>query len=308
MKLIIFPSPSKEQNVNERLFNTVSQYMKADDHLLVEDTLLEPLESYKNISAIVVLLDNYGKFIEKHIDFITKHKEIRFYIHENDIHKTERKAQAYNRYMLLRSKLLELDHVYILAYYWYHYKRLYPIKDSNLICFPKFVIKQPDISFRNDVVSRVLLSGSLSKDTYPVRNELLEKRHRLVDVLEPERNITGVKYIQYLGGYLCCFTCCANERTPYLINKFFEIPYSGSLLLAYDEWIKPGLQFIGMRDGVHYIRCNPHNMIAKIEWICHPRNRAQVDCIRRAGQEWVTKWHTDEMRYKILSNIISKNG
>lgn len=35
-----------------------------------------------------------------------------------------------------------------------------------------------------------------------------------------------------------------DKNTPYIINKFFEIPASGSLLLAYDEWVKDGLKEI----------------------------------------------------------------
>ena len=63
--LIIYPSPTKELNVNEKQFITISNYIKSNDILLVEDTKLDNLENYKNIKNIIVLLDNYGKFIEK---------------------------------------------------------------------------------------------------------------------------------------------------------------------------------------------------------------------------------------------------
>ena len=107
--LIIYPSPTKELNVNEKQFTTINNYIKSINILLVEDTKLDDLKNYKNITNIIVLLDNYGKFIEKNINFIKNNKDIRFYIHECDLHKNNSKPNAYNRYMLLRSSLEELD-------------------------------------------------------------------------------------------------------------------------------------------------------------------------------------------------------
>ena len=54
--------------------------------------------------------------------------------------------------MLLRSSLEELEHVYILAYYWYFYKNLYNLNKNNLIKFPKFVMK-------TNVKLKILLSN-----------------------------------------------------------------------------------------------------------------------------------------------------
>ena len=61
--LIIYPSPTKELNVNEKQFTTINNYISLDNIILVEDTKLDDLEKYKNITNIIVLLDNYGKFI-----------------------------------------------------------------------------------------------------------------------------------------------------------------------------------------------------------------------------------------------------
>ena len=47
--LIIYPSPTKELNVNEKQFITISNYIKSNDILLVEDTKLDNLENYKNL-------------------------------------------------------------------------------------------------------------------------------------------------------------------------------------------------------------------------------------------------------------------
>lgn len=302
--LIIYPSPIKELNINEKQFITINNYIKSDNIQLVEDTKLDDLKNYKNIKIIVILLDNYGKFIEKNINFIKNNKNIKFYIHENDLNKNNSKLNAYNRYMLLRSSLKELENVYILAYYWYFYKNLYDINKTNLIKFPKFVIKNQILEIKNNVKLKILLSGSISNNYYPIRKYVSELKHPFIDRLNRSANIIGENYINFLSEYLCCFTCCLTKETPYIINKFFEIPASGSLLLAYDEWVKDGLKEIGFIDGENYISCNKDNFIKKIEWICDEKNRNEVDRIRKNGNELVKKNHTDECRYKYILNII----
>jgi len=302
--LIIYPFPTKELNINEKQFITINNYINSDDILLVEDTKLDNLENYRNIKNIVVLLDNYGNFIEKNINFIKNNKTIKFYIHENDLHKNNSKLDAYNRYMLLRSCLKELEHVYILAYYWYFYKNLYNINETNLIRFPRFVVKNHILEIKKDVKPKILLSGSITNNYYPIRKYVSELNHPSINRLNRGANITGENYINYLSEYLCCFTCCLTKETPYIINKFFEIPASGSLLLAYDEWVKDGLKKIGFIDGENYISCNKENLIEKIEWICDEKNRNEVDHIRRNGNELVKSNHTDECRYKFILSII----
>jgi hypothetical protein len=69
--------------------------------------------------------------------------------------------------------------------------------------------------------------------------------------------------MKYLSTFICCFTCCGNLATPYIINKFFEMPASGSLLLAYDEFVKEPLAQLGFIDTVNYISCTRHNIAEK---------------------------------------------
>ena len=73
-----------------------------------------------------------------------------------------------------------------------------------------------------------------------MRKYIYGLNHQYVDRLDHCANVTGENYINYLSEYLCCST----KNTQYIINKFFEIPASGSLLLAYDKWVKDGLEKI----------------------------------------------------------------
>jgi len=54
--LIIYPSPTKELNVNEKQFITINNYINSDNIILVEDTKLDDLKNYKNITKILQIL------------------------------------------------------------------------------------------------------------------------------------------------------------------------------------------------------------------------------------------------------------
>ena len=305
MNIIIYPSPNKELNVNEKMF---SHPVIKDKFYLIEDTKVESLEKLyndknKSVKSITILLDNYGKFIKNNIQFIISHKEIKFYIHENDIHYLSSKPDTYKRYALLRDKLLDNNHIYILCYYWYYYSNLYKINKNNLICFPRFVFQKNIIQFNVNPQKKVLLSGSMSK-YYPMRNYLKSLKHPNVDILTHSDNIFGDEYKLYLNKFICGFTCCLTKESPYIVNKFFEIPAAGCLLLAFDEYVKDGLKEIGFIDGENYISCNKENIIDKINYICNNSNINEVNRIRKNGQELIKKRHTLESRYDLLVNLI----
>jgi hypothetical protein len=240
--------------------------------------------------------------VYSNIEFIKKHTEINFYIHENDIHKLESKPTTFQRYYALRSILMDLPHVYILAYYWYFYQSLYSIANKNLICFPRFVKRMNLVELNKEPINKILLSGSRSGH-YPMRRHVASLNHPNVDILEPKMGVMGENFIKYLGRYLACFTCCLNRASPYIINKFYEILFSGSLLLAYDELVKEPLKSIGFVDGENYISCTKENVVEKINWVCDQKNRKEVDRIRTNGYYFVISNHTDIVRYQSLIKL-----
>ena len=305
INVIVYPSPTQKLNVNEMYF---SKPIKNDNYILVEDLKVHSLDNwYKNLNkpvkSIVILKDNYGKFIENNINFIIDHKEIRFYIYECDLHYLSTKQEAYNRYMLLRSQLINNPHIYILAYYWYHYSKLYKIDKANLLCFPKFVFKENILPLNKTPLRKVLLSGAITK-YYPHRTYLKNLNHPNVDILKRNDGINGNDYNKYLNKYICCFTCCSIKTTPYIIAKVFEIPAAGSLLLAFDEYVKEPLKELGFIDGVNYISCNQSNMVEKINYICDEKNSDIIDIIRENGQKLVKERHTDKERYEYINKIL----
>ena len=77
MNIIIYPG-SEKLNVNERMFATPFfhynfTFMKDRDISSLEETFQEKVNEIK---SIIILLDNYGTFIEKNLDFIFSNKTI----------------------------------------------------------------------------------------------------------------------------------------------------------------------------------------------------------------------------------------
>ena len=311
MNIIIYPS-LENLNVNSKMFRNVKLINDNYNYNFkcIEDDKIPNLKEYKSVlstesqpNSITILLDNYGTYIFNNIDFIINSKHIKFYIHECDIHENKNKPTAYKRYNTLRSQLQNLDHIYILAYYWYHYLKIININENNLICFPKFIFNSDIQQFNNNPINKILISGSVSA-YYPFRKYFISLNNPNVQVLSQNDNIRGDDYMKYLNKYLCCFSCCSVPHTPYITNKFFEIPGCGSLLLAHDEYIKEPLQSIGFIDGENYISCNKINLIDKVNFICNPDNINEINRIRLNGYELVKNNHTEINRYKQLYNLI----
>ena len=307
MNIIIYPGTENLKSPNERMFRTPLfdynfTFMKNTDISSLQETFKEKVNEIK---SIIILLDDYGFFINHNIDFILSNKTIKFYIHENDIHYLYgRRLSIAKRYKNLRDKLIDNNHIFILAYYWYHYKKIYNINHNNVICFPRFVLNKNILYVNPNPNMKILLSGALSS-AYPMRRYLKNLNNPNVEILCKSQVIRGDDYISYLNTYLCAFSCCSNNNTPYIVNKFFEIPAAGCLLLAYDEYVQNALKEIGFIDMVNYISCDKHNIVKKIEYICNEDNLEEINKIRLNGYQLVTHNHTIKNRYDLLEQIVN---
>jgi hypothetical protein len=305
MNILIYPSPNSELNVNERMF---AYPCKEYNFVFIENTKVDTLkllvdEINEPVRSVTILLDDYACFINKNIDFILSRKDINFYIHENDLHYCSSKPKTFAKYLKLRNNLFENNHIYILSYYWYHYPKLYQINQKNIICFPKFVLNNNICDINTDPIMKVLLSGAISSH-YHMRKYLKKLNHNSVDILRHQCNVKGENYLKFLNKYICAFTCCLNRDTPYIVNKFFEIPFAGCLLLAYDEFVKLPLQELGFIDGENYISCTKENIIDKINYICDKKNIDEINRIRINGYNLVKNNHTVKSRYEMLNKLV----
>ena len=192
------------------------------------------------------------------------------------------------------------------------------ISPSKVISCPHSINNKFMIAYNENPINRALLSGCAKLINYPFRHYVhslsLIKKDGIeaypIDVLEhltykkPAHQYYGYNYIKYLNKYIACITSSATSRLPYVVAKFFEIPASGSLLLADDTYVKNALNGFGFVDGENYISANANNIKEKILFVTNPANRELVDKIRRNGYEFVWNNHTLMHRVKMINDLL----
>lgn len=218
-----------------------------------------------------------------------------------------------------KCKILEFrkcSRIFAMAYYVFdnfynrseiNYPRLFPFAH-----FPNYLA-----TFNPNPIAKILVSGRLNKDIYPFRHLMLEKSrtNKAISYLPvnfayriPKDNVSyiyGARYIDHLSKYLVCFTCDSCPQRPYIVKKFFEIPASGSLLLAANTSTKVFFEEMGFIDGIHYISASLCDIDSKIAYVLDPKNRPEIDQIRGRGQELVASRHMHTHRADYLDSVLN---
>lgn len=272
--------------------------------LLPDDIILSNQDTFTNylsVNNIKVIMCFEYKLIDKFEDFLISN-DIRVLIYSNDLHY---KPECQEKHIMRRNHIHNLENIYICANYYYCYLNFYKIDPKRIIKYPAFVDDDFYVEFNPIPINKILLSGTKTKE-YPARKKLntISGYNTNVNVLKNGIYL-GLEYIKHLNKYLCCFTCCANKNLPYIIGKFFEIPSSGSLLLAYDEFVKDELGNLGFVDGVNYISCSLTNMEEKIAYILDPENLEEINKIRKNGYEFVWELHKQTDRLKYINDFVN---
>ena len=311
IKLYIYVEKTDE-NCNTMTNNRTPSvaYMESNGWACVKMSDCFDLEQYvkKNniqIHVCLILCDPHWIFTHNNLDYLYKSTFYKL-IFEGDLHKIKERNNIKSDE--IHKKYISMTNLYVLANYWYCYSKFYPdVSQKSILPYPHAIHNDYHIAFNNSPKNNILLSGSCT-GSYPARRKVknMAQSNQRIHILTHKDKIYQKKYIEYMNQYLCCFTCCSNEYTPYLIGKFFEIPASGSLLLAYDKYIIEQLKNLGFIEGENYISCELWNIEAKIDFILNPRNRKEIDRIRKNGYELVWKKHTLNNRMKDIEKFILK--
>jgi hypothetical protein len=199
----------------------------------------------------------------------------------------------------------------ILSAYEPVFERFYPgfRRTKKLVWVPHAACPDCFLPFNESPRKSVLLSGKIHP-VYPLRanmRKLYESGNYPIDLLEHpgyhcaydhERNpAVGPGYARNIHSRLCAFTC--SSKYNYTVAKFFEIPATGSLLLA-DASVSRALLKLGFVEYKHYVPVHGDHLEAGIEFVLDPANRGIVDSIRRAGQELVLERHTTRDRARLI--------
>lgn len=276
--------------------------IKFNDIIHTDGLFINFLE--KNNIKVIFCFKDYEYIIELYKDYFIKNN-IYLLIYMNDLH--YRNNIINEKVEKSRNLIHDFKNAYICANYYYCYLNFYNIEPKRIIKYPTFVDEDFIVDFNNEPKNKILLSGTKTKE-YPARKKLnkLSEYNNNIEVLKNGIYL-GHDYIKYLNKFLCCFTCCANKSLPYIIGKFFEIPSSGSLLLAYDEFVKDELKNLGFIDGENYISCTLLDMEEKIQYILNPNNLQEINRIRKNGYDFVWTYHKQSDRIKYINEFVNEN-
>jgi hypothetical protein len=225
-------------------------------------------------------------------------------LHEGEEHSEEEMLTAFSMFET------------ILSTYAYVFDRFYPglSKGKSVIWMPHSASPDFLLAFNEHPVNAIFLSGALD-DYYPLRKRMKalhdSESYPIVvhehpgyrcDFDHETNNSIGRGYARMINNHRVAFTDASTFG--YSVAKYFEIPATGSLLLA-DRAVSDPLRAIGFIDGVHYLGVSNDDLEEKIEYALDESNRDELDQIRRNGQELVWRRHKTSDRARSIDEICS---
>jgi len=309
--LILIPEALKERAIPlNRYLNLFSLIMdRLDfDYLFTDD--LDP----NGIDADVVVIfkspqkQNVG-WMRSLRDLPKDKKLIGYY---TDIHG----RGAYKGFEEPMSKLLERADK-ILCPYDYAFKKIWPEYSDKCEFFPHFYTpyeKCSGLKVNTKPVMKCLLSGMfvIEDQYYPLREYIYRNRDARIDVLrhplytastgsilDSKEYKIDADYILELHKYFCCIA--TSSKLDYVVAKYFEIPFSGSLLLAN---YTPDLDRLGFVDGKHYVAITKKNFFKVLGDVLD--NPERYEQIRHEGRDFVLNNFSILDRFKQFEDILKK--
>lgn len=252
--------------------------------------------------SVILFWEGYGFLIS----VLSELRELRplTCISADDLHWTSDSMRSQKLVSYLSSDI-------ILAAYEPVFDRFYPglRRTKKIVWAPHAASPDFILPINEDPWTAVLLSGNIHH-VYPLREKmrkLYESGNYRIDFLEhpgyrceydyENNSAVGRGYARDIHSRLCGFTCSSKHN--YTVAKLFEIPATGSLLLA-DASVSQPLLKLGFVEYKHYVPVHGDRLEAGIEFVLDPANRAIVDTIRRAGQELVLGRHTTRDRARLI--------
>lgn len=202
----------------------------------------------------------------------------------------------------------------ILSTYGYMFDRFYPelSKTKRVVWVPHSASPDFLLALNEHPENAILLSGAVNY-CYPLRlrvNALCDRgsypivRHphpgHRCDFDHETNTSIGRGYAKRINNYRAAFT--DSSIYTYSVAKYFEIPATGSLLLA-DRAVSGPLQSIGFIEGVHYVGVSDEDLEEKIEYVLDDNNHHELDQVRRNGQELVWQRHKTSDRARSIDEI-----
>ena len=196
------------------------------------------------------------------------------------------------------------------------FRRKFPEFVEKYIYIPNYFAphdRYVELLYNDSPTMKCLLTGTVNK-YYPIRQKIKEEikknselekyvdinyhPHWKLDRLDCEKPpVTGDEYAKRLNSYFCCVTDSLTEE--YAVDKYLEIPASGSLLLA--NQIRETDE-IGLIPYTHFVPVTRGNVVNKIiDCLSKPW---KYEYIRKQGSNYVRKNHSINNRIPVIIDII----
>ena len=311
MKLLISELRALSRYVSREFYYTMTELIDAYGwkHIETQElwgrpgSLASRLEQqFGEMPSVVLFWEGYDFLISVLAEL--RNLPIRICLFADDLHWTSDSMRS--------KKLVSYMHCdVILAAYEPEFDRFYPglRRNRTVVWAPHAACPDFFLPFNESPRSAVFLSGKIHP-LYPLREKMLklyESGKYAIDLTahpgyhceyDHESDSTvGPSYARNIHARLCGFTCSLKHH--YTVAKFFEIPATGSLLLA-DASVREPLRKLGFVEHEHYIAVDEDHLEEGVQYVLDPRNRELVDRIRRAGQELVLQTHTTRDRARLI--------
>lgn len=181
------------------------------------------------------------------------------------------------------------------------FKEKYPQFMSKHCLMPKYFGPHEYYSkliLNESPIMKCMVSGHANPKFYPLRAFLIRNGGGLVVSADPIPGYTGQSYVNLLHSYFCCATSSSIYRYP--LTKYYEIPATGSLLLA-DE--PEDLKKVGFVPNKHYVPITKENALIKIRHCLE--NPADYIDIRKEGMRYVHENHSLKNRMQDLNKVFN---
>jgi len=198
----------------------------------------------------------------------------------------------------------------ILCSYDYAFKKRWDRYAYKYEFFPHFFATfeyYNSMKFNTLPMLKCLLSGAINK-AYPLRmyvdsninDNLIKLNHPGYEKLATSDKFKlDFDYGNELNKYFCCLA--TSSIYDYVVAKYFEIPASGSLLLAN---YTPDLDILGFVDGKNYLAVTKENFFEKLSDVL--KNPDKYDQIRHDGRKFVLENFSELNRFDQFKRIVTE--
>lgn len=202
----------------------------------------------------------------------------------------------------------------VLSTYGYLWPKFYPelAGAKRVVWIPHSASQDFTVDYNANPENSIFLSGAVSRH-YPLREQVkalhAQSAYSIIHHQHPgyhcqydyNRNENvGRGYAEKINRYRTGFT--DSLIYGYIVAKYFEIPATGSLLLA-DDAVSEPLKELGFIENEHYLAVSKENLEEKVRYVLDEANHDELDEIRKAGQKLVWTRHKTSERARSINEV-----